>query len=160
MATNDPVIWVFPILIRAHSETEVSGSSSPSPLRGEWYSFNYYLYTTEQSALRTWMWCSCGSDCTRLVLHFISSTNIQHLRLFSSIYIKEMINLHITVSLCGLVSASFREIKSILGAVHLYNWLVELSGVAQLTLNDAHFLHEVLLLFCCYFFQPIAHRML
>ena len=27
MATNDPIIWVFPILIRAHSETEVSGSS-------------------------------------------------------------------------------------------------------------------------------------
>ena len=27
VATNDPVIWVFPILIRAHSETEVSGSS-------------------------------------------------------------------------------------------------------------------------------------
>ena len=24
----------------------------------EWYSFNYYLYTIEQWALRTWVWCS------------------------------------------------------------------------------------------------------
>ena len=62
MATNDPVIWVFPILIRVHSETEVSGSSKPSLLWGEWYSFNYYLYTMEQSALRTWMWCSCAPN--------------------------------------------------------------------------------------------------
>ena len=28
----------------------------------EWYSFNYYLYTMEQSALRTWVWCSCAPD--------------------------------------------------------------------------------------------------
>ena len=26
----------------------------------EWYSFNYYLYTIEQWALRTWVWCSYG----------------------------------------------------------------------------------------------------
>ena len=57
MATNDPVIWVFPILIRAHSETVVSGWTLPSPLRREWF-FNYYLIGTrwrvpmEQSALR------------------------------------------------------------------------------------------------------------
>ena len=25
-----------------------------------WYSFNYYLYTIEQWALRTWVWCSYG----------------------------------------------------------------------------------------------------
>ena len=24
----------------------------------EWYSFNYYLYTIEQWALQTWVWCS------------------------------------------------------------------------------------------------------
>ena len=59
-STNDPIIWVFPILIRAHSETEVFGWSWPSPLWGEWYSFNYYLYTIAQWALRTWVWCSCG----------------------------------------------------------------------------------------------------
>ena len=32
-------------------------STYPSPLRGEWYSFNYYIYTMQQSALQTWMWC-------------------------------------------------------------------------------------------------------
>ena len=42
--------------MRAHSETKVSGWSWPSPLPGEWHSFNYYLYTMEQSALLTWMW--------------------------------------------------------------------------------------------------------
>ena len=68
MVTNDPIIWVFPILIRAHSETEVSGSSWPSPLRGEWYSFNYYLCTMEQSALRTRVWHSCGHDCSMVPL--------------------------------------------------------------------------------------------
>ena len=26
----------------------------------EWYSFNYYLYMMEQSALRTWVWHSCA----------------------------------------------------------------------------------------------------
>ena len=60
VATNDPVIWVFPILIRAHSETEVSSWNKPSLLWGEWYSFNYNLYAMEQLALRAWVWCSFG----------------------------------------------------------------------------------------------------
>ena len=28
----------------------------------EWYSFNYYLYTIEQWALRTWVWCSYDAN--------------------------------------------------------------------------------------------------
>ena len=56
------------MLIRAHTETEVSGSSQPSPLRGEWYSFNYYLCTMEQSALRTWVWHSCALNKTSPML--------------------------------------------------------------------------------------------
>ena len=49
VATNDPIIWFFPILIGAHSQTEV---------QREWFSFNYYLYTMEQSAWGSWMPCS------------------------------------------------------------------------------------------------------
>ena len=58
VATNDPVIWFFPILIGAHSQTEVSGWRQPNLLREEWYSFNYYLYTMEQLAWGIWVSCS------------------------------------------------------------------------------------------------------
>ena len=36
--------------------------------RGEWYSFNYYLYTMEQSALWTWVWWSWWADERQLQL--------------------------------------------------------------------------------------------
>ena len=55
-ATNDPIIWSFPILIGAHTQTKASARSWPNPLRGEWYSFNYNICT----------WCSSrhyGLEC-------------------------------------------------------------------------------------------------
>ena len=57
----------FPILIGAHSQPEVSGWRYPNPLRGEWYSFNYYLYTMEQLTWGPWMSCSYGWSHTSMV---------------------------------------------------------------------------------------------
>ena len=40
----------------------------------EWYSFNYYLYTIEQWALRTWVWCSYGQHMKTKTTHKDRST--------------------------------------------------------------------------------------
>ena len=42
-----------------HSKLAVEEVSFFGGLNKEWYSFNYYLFTIEQWALRTWVWCSC-----------------------------------------------------------------------------------------------------
>ena len=62
VATNDPIILIFPIFIGAHSQTEVSGRRLPNPLRGEWCSFSYNLCTMVQSVWGTSMSSSYAYD--------------------------------------------------------------------------------------------------
>ena len=74
----------------------------------EWYSFNYYLYTMEQWALRTWMWCSCATGHKELncTLFFFSVTDTLSLIQMNDLSWHVYLQLHQRVSVCEVQPGS------------------------------------------------------
>ena len=52
----------------------------------EWYSFNYYLYTIEQWALRIWVWHSCASGDHLIQLLDVNGSSVSTAECFYSKY--------------------------------------------------------------------------
>ena len=65
----------------------------------EWYSFNYYLYTIEQWALRIWVWHSCASGDHLIQLLDVNGSSVSTAECFYSKY-KQFVQRKCIVKCC------------------------------------------------------------